>query len=461
MTRNITNYFLACFTIMGLLAGCGSESSSSASLPGGASSDSSSSTAKLATPSVTTTVPFNGQLNVATGTTITATFSFLMKFATINSSTFTVSDNFGTTVPGTISFTGLNAVFTPNAPLVINRTYTVTLSGAIESKDGQGLKPLTWTFNTSTDTTPLQLSSHHVTDNGAYSGAGNIFAYEDISTTGANSGVTGDDSSGSIPIGFTFSFYGTNYSSAYVSTNGFLTFGASNSTYSNYQFPSNDGIPRIAAWFDDLYIDGPAKIVYEVKGVAPNRRLIVQWNQVRHFSGSTRGDFEIILYEGSNNIQLQYLNANLTPYANGSSATVGLNKGDGIDNTLYSYNTAYLSNGRSITFIPASTYGLTTLTPLNLAVGVSRSVGVYAFFNKPLDVSTIAGSFSLVKTAGSVPVGMSMTVGVGAGNSVLFSLPSGSLDATTNFTATISTALADIYGIHLAAPITWSFTTGL
>jgi hypothetical protein len=56
---------------------------------------------------------------------------------------------------------------------------------------------------------------------------GPTYNFEDISDTGTSAGdaATCDDCvSPALPIGFTFNYYGTDYTSAYVSSNGFLTF---------------------------------------------------------------------------------------------------------------------------------------------------------------------------------------------------------------------------------------------
>lgn len=46
-------------------------------------------------------------------------------------------------------------------------------------------------------------------------------------TDGTSAGLVGDDEeSGSLPIGFTFNFYGTEYTDFYVTTNGLVHFGA-------------------------------------------------------------------------------------------------------------------------------------------------------------------------------------------------------------------------------------------
>lgn len=417
---------------------------------------------------VTNTAPYNGQLDVSQDSTVTVSFNTNINPSSVNATNFRVERAADSAqVAGTFTTNPLSIVFTPAAPLQIGTLYRVILKQQLTSSTGGSLaKPLTWTFtaNNGINMTPLQLSSHHVADNNAFNGWYTLpFSYEDITATGTDSGVYGDDqTSGPINIGFTFNYYGTAYTQLYIGSNGYLTFGSGDTTFGNYPFPSSDSHVRIAPYFDDLVVSAPGKIVYQTLGSAPNRRFVVQYSGIQHYPSSTPGEFEVTLYEnsskGSNVIQFQYYN--VSALGSGGSATVGLNKGDGIDDTLYSYNNSYLANGRSITLIPAGNYGLTTLTPYNGQAGVSRSTTFYAFFNKPLDVATIPGAFSLVQTAGAVPVPTALETGIGAGNSVVYSVPAAPLAALTNHTASFSTALADIYGVHLATPITWSFTTG-
>src|SRR3990172_285186 len=50
------------------------------------------------------------------------------------------------------------------------------------------------------------------------------YAFEDISATGTGFLLADDQMSGSIPLGFSFNFYGAAYSDVHVSSNGFLSF---------------------------------------------------------------------------------------------------------------------------------------------------------------------------------------------------------------------------------------------
>jgi hypothetical protein len=62
-----------------------------------------------------------------------------------------------------------------------------------------------------------------------------------------------DDCSYNENFGFTFSFYGTNYTSGYVGTNGYITFNSGDNTYTE-SLPAFNSLPRISAFFDDLYV---------------------------------------------------------------------------------------------------------------------------------------------------------------------------------------------------------------
>jgi Bacterial Ig-like domain len=91
---------------------------------------------------------------------IRATFNMEMDPATLNNTTFTLTDNLNTPIPGTVIYYPSNhsAIFTPDVLLTDGRTYTVTLTSGVKSADGQPLlnNPYIWEF-TVTDTEKLFL----------------------------------------------------------------------------------------------------------------------------------------------------------------------------------------------------------------------------------------------------------------------------------------------------------------
>ena len=143
-----------------------------------------------------------------------------------------------------------------------------------------------------------------------YSGAGIAYNFRDISTTGtAAFGTFVDDTvSGPIGIGFNFSFYGTNYTNAFIGSNGFITFssGQSQGCCNGGPLPGT-GNPSnlVAGWFTDL-VSNAGQIRYQTLGSAGSREFIVDYVNNPYFSSSATNTFEIILHEGSNDVELQY-----------------------------------------------------------------------------------------------------------------------------------------------------------
>jgi PKD repeat protein len=148
---------------------------------------------------------------------------------------------------------------------------------------------------------------------------------------GINTGLVGDDvAAGKFPIGFSFRFYGRDVTEFYVTTNGLINFSSGPTTYSNTCLPpGGGGLPdSIFVFWDDLRTDvsgqPTGKIQYETVGEAPNRKLVVQWtNQYFYGSNLPMGTFQAVLFEGSNQIKLQYRYLRET-LSTGGSATIGL-----------------------------------------------------------------------------------------------------------------------------------------
>jgi len=95
-------------------------------------------------------------------------------------------------------------------------------------------------------------------------------------------GYYDDGSWGPLNIGFTFTFYGNNYTQFHVSSNGLVMFGSGSGDYTEDPIPST-GTPNnlISAFWDDIVIDPSGKILYTTIGAAPNRKCII------HLSFST------------------------------------------------------------------------------------------------------------------------------------------------------------------------------
>jgi len=170
----------------------------------------------------------------------------------------------------------------------------------------------------------------------------------DIRTSGTPLSLFDDDNA-NVPIGFSFDFYGTSYTTGNVESNGAFTFGSvSFFTFANSCLPYSSVPAFIAPFWDDLNPeDGVAsQILYETRGSAPNRTFVVQWDVEHYFTSPSTADFRMVLFEGSNDIRVCYVDMDFgTPtYDFGLAATAGL-QGDTATFLQYSCNAAVLADG--------------------------------------------------------------------------------------------------------------------
>ena len=127
--------------------------------------------------------------------------------------------------------------------------------------------------------------------------------------TGTFISLTDDSQSGVLPIGFSFEFFGVCYTQFYIGSNGWVAFSPQPTTYTSAAIPSTAAsVPKncvMGPWQDwNPGIAGGPYINYQTLGVAPNRRLVVSWNNCPMYSCTTTlGTFQIVLYETTNIIE--------------------------------------------------------------------------------------------------------------------------------------------------------------
>jgi hypothetical protein len=220
-------------------------------------------------------------------------------------------------------------------------------------------------------------------DGGGYTAdTGATFAWVDA-TGGTSAAIFDDDSvSLALPIGFTFNFYGTDYTEFYVTTNGNVFFGSSSfSRAYNYSFQLADPANCIYAYAGDRAVleDLDGDIFYTVTGTEPNRTLVIEWYRMQQiYYGDAlptwedlQADVEVILYEGTNNILVQYDNLGIDP----DTSFEGLINEDGsafINPTLTMQN--FTTSGTAILYTPGQGANATVL---NAFPGRTRSGASY------------------------------------------------------------------------------------
>jgi uncharacterized membrane protein len=208
-------------------------------------------------------------------------------------------------------------------------------------------------------------------------------------TTGVNTGLRYDDQvSGAEPIGFTFNYFGTDYTTVQLTTNGLLAIGSGygSSAYSNYALSSTSIRNTIAPFWDDLVEEGystgtmkqtiyyqTVKLTASGEYVSPSSDddgtllFIAQWTNEYYYSDPDvqMGTFQVFLYE-TGEIQIQYrtlIDATGTGRSYGSSATIGMINSDGSQYYQYSYNTANaITEKQAICYTPDGSGGYTVDT---------------------------------------------------------------------------------------------------
>ncbi|MDY8134877.1 T9SS type A sorting domain-containing protein [Aquimarina sp. 2201CG5-10] len=135
---------------------------------------------------------------------------------------------------------------------------------------------------------------------------------EDISATGKRIFLFDDEVSIALPIGFEFGFYGNIYNDFYISSNGFITFTANSDDgcCEGQVLPDTTEPNNLIAFdWDDYDPNEGGTIRYETIGTAPNRILIIDFDNVAHvddalFTTTT----QVKLFETSNRIEIHATN---------------------------------------------------------------------------------------------------------------------------------------------------------
>ena len=183
------------------------------------------------------------------------------------------------------------------------------------------------------------------------------FGYQCSATTGAFVGaanvlgLSGDDNVTQITLPFAVSHYGTSYTTAWVDTNGYVSFANPGESR-----PMSSGLPGTVApnaavygFWDDFVVDGQASIRTETLGTAPNRRFVVEWRNVYFYNTSDRVTFSLVLGEdGSFITYYSGIDSNLRD--RGEMGTVGIENPAGTVAMQYSNHQILLENGYIIRF---------------------------------------------------------------------------------------------------------------
>jgi len=197
---------------------------------------------------------------------------------------------------------------------------------------------------------------------------------------GSNSGYA------QISLPFNFNYGGQAYDMVTAHSNGYLSMGNNTSIVStNFIIP---GIAQpnnfIAPFWDNLTTPANGVLYVDTFGTAPNQEFVIAWTEMQRTGfPNTELEFEIVLFENSGNVLLQYRTLKGTG-SDGASATVGLEYANGEAGREYSYNKAgALIPELALLFMPypnGNTPPSSTCTPTSFASPVDSTGG---FFDAP------------------------------------------------------------------------------
>jgi hypothetical protein len=211
--------------------------------------------------------------------------------------------------------------------------------------------------------------------------------YTPITTVGGAtvSTATGDDGTQAlIPLGFTFNYLGTNYTTIDLCTNGWISFGASGSNQWDNTALFTTGIPNntVAPWWDDLYVVGAGAVLYQLQGTPGSQTFTVQWTNVNSYQNTlpfNTINFQVILYEGTNQIEFRYGSSSTSTPNTNETASIGLENSVGGNGNYLDAITGSSKTGNAMlntsTKWPTLFYRFTPGAPTALAGG-TYSVGI-------------------------------------------------------------------------------------
>ena len=179
----------------------------------------------------------------------------------------------------------------------------------------------------------------------------------DTSNLGTNLALGDDQSSPAQNLGFTFPFFGTNYTSIFVNSNGYATF-VGLSGFIDFNPPGAPdlstvldrmagGLPRIAALWNDLNPSAGGGVFFN----ALSDRALITWNNVPRFGTVTPNTFQITLFP-SGALRLTYGSigpASTNPIFGGF--LVGLSPG-GVNRFIVTTVDFHTGNGGSVSAFP-------------------------------------------------------------------------------------------------------------
>jgi hypothetical protein len=436
----------------------------------GAASQSGYSIIYTGPPVVISATPADTGTNVPIGSVISTTFNTAMDTTTISNTTFTVQGPSGP-VDGTFGYdTSSNtATFTPTGQLAYNTTYTVTVTGGVTDTSGNALTAKTWSFTTALDTNPPYVTSTTPASGATDAGTGgsvsatfsspmdpNTINSSNFALTGPSGAVGGTVSYNSSTYTAVFTptslAAGTTYT-ATITTGVTNTSGTAMASQYSWQFTTTAAVDTTPP---TVILTSPSNAA---TGVSINSPISATFSEAMNGSTINNSTFTVSngsgYVSGSVNYDNSTHNVTFTPsqalsYQTSYTVTITTGVTDLAGNQMAaSYSWTFVT-GQAPDTTPPTVY---SNSPADGATGVSINSPITVTFSEAMATGTMNGSTFTVN-------GVTGTVNYDQPSKTATFTPSSPLAYSTSYTANVSTDVTDLAGNHMAAPYSWTFTTG-
>ena len=422
-------------------------------------------------PEVTDIDPAAGQSDVPVNSNITATFSEPVDASTVNSSTFTVNQD-GTPVSGSISYSGLTAIFNPSNNLPFGAELEAEINTGVQDLAGNSMtSDFNWSFTTVQEKTPPTIASTNPADN-----ARNIAVETTISVTfsepmdpasinkstfvvSEDDEIDDDQINGTISYsGSTATFMPSRNLSFEETYTAFITTGAKDQAGNNLQ--------NSYSW-SFTTSEEPDRTPPEVTSISPADNqtdvgvttiITATFSEAMESSSINSQSFSVTANGSSIGGSVSYEGTTATfnpssnlPYGTIFSATVTTAAEDLAGNNL-SNNVSWSFATEKETTPPK----VSSTNPADNETDVSTGSIVTVTFNEAMDGATLNNN-TFTLSQGITPVDGSVSYN-SSSNTATFN-PSVSLDLGTTYTASVTTGAKDLAGNALADDVFWNFTT--
>jgi len=268
-----------------------------------------------------------------------------------------------------------------------------------------------------------------------------------------------DASSEELAIGFPFRFFENEYSSCFINTNGTISFETGDTSIAPTASTFNPAAPNnvIGCFHVDLNpstLNG--EIYFATIGNAPNRRFIIQWDQVSYFGATGRENtFQIQLYEATHAIEFHYklltLDDGPSPFA------IYLENKTGTDAYFYTRGVSNdLGHPFAIPFFeqPFETFGLRFERPVSVTVESALVVGtpLSALASKPIGVGKVTPYGTTTREPDSTPRAIGSEVTFEAPEFIYFNAAGVELDEIGGLGGTLASITVGSGGAYASTP---------